>query len=61
MFESHLVDSIIEELASPESQYAESHKLCYIGFRPHNTLKLHEQFASEDTYPFKYEHLYKSG
>jgi cytosolic carboxypeptidase protein 2/3 len=61
MFDNYLVDCIINELSNSNSIYYETFKLCYIGFRPTNTLKMHEKFAGENSYPFKYDHLYKIG
>jgi cytosolic carboxypeptidase protein 2/3 len=61
IFDNYLVDCIINELSNPNSIYFETYKLCYIGFRPINTLKMHERFAGENSYPFKYDHLYKIG
>jgi len=59
IFKNHVVDTIIKKLIDPDNEYKALYKLCYVGYRPLNTLKLHEKFAGLSSYPFKFHHLQK--
>lgn len=61
IFDNLLVDSIIKELTDKTSPFRDTYKLYYIGFRPINTLKMHEKLSGSNSYYFKYDHLYKAG
>ena len=49
-----VVDTIIKKLLDIDNPYNNKYKLCYVGYRPLNTLKLHEKFAGLSSYPFKF-------
>ena len=61
IFENHIVDYIVKTLSSANNEYRNKWKLLYLGFRPHNSLKVHEELLKYgSTYPFKYDYIYKN-
>jgi len=50
---------IIKKLHPKNNPFNNKYKLCYIGFRPLNTLKLHEKFAGLNTYQYNFKRFKK--
>ncbi|EAR82912.1 zinc carboxypeptidase family protein (macronuclear) [Tetrahymena thermophila SB210] len=57
-FKNSTIDKIIRELGASTSMYYNQYKLCYIGFRPYTSLQLHQQYSGNDSYTFRYDHLF---
>lgn len=61
MFEQQLTDQLIKSLViNKPTEETKTYQLCFIGERPYNTLKVHENFSGEGKYPFKFDSLYRN-